>query len=48
MGMPHDDFMQSSLAKVLTMMDIHTQFKGGKLRRGIVKERKTTRQILGL
>lgn len=48
MGMSHEDFMRSSLAKVLTMIDIHAQFKSGKITRGIAKEKKTTRQILGL
>lgn len=48
MGRPHDDFMKSSLNKVLTMIDIHAQFKSGKVTRGKEQEKKTTRQILGL
>ena len=46
--MPHDDFVKSSIEKVLTMIDIHAQFKSGKITRGIINEKKTTRQILGL
>lgn len=48
MGMSDEDFKKSSLAKVMTMIDIHAQFKSGKVTRGQKQEKKTTRQILGL
>lgn len=48
MGRPDDDFKKSSLAKVMTMIDIHAQFKNGKVTRGTEQKQKTTRQILGL
>lgn len=48
MGQPHGDFMNASLGKVLTMIDIHAQFKSGKVTRNKNKNKKTTRQILGI
>lgn len=48
MGRPHEDFVKSSLGKVLTMIEIHGQFKSGKVTRNKNKQKKTTRQILGL
>jgi len=48
MGRPHEEFIKSSLGKVLTMVIIHTQVKNGKVTRNKNQQKKTTRQILGL
>ena len=31
MGRPHEEFMKSSMGKVLTLIDIHAEFKSGKV-----------------
>lgn len=48
MGRPHEEFISASLAKVLTMIEIHGQVKSGNMTRGKKHEKKTTRQILGM
>lgn len=48
MGRPHIEFTTASLGKVLTMIDIHSQFKSGNVTRSKNREKKTTRQILGM
>ncbi len=30
MGRPHEEFMKSSMGKVLTLISLHTEFKIGK------------------